>query len=438
MKNIKKIIILIITIFLLSCNSTTNNAVEISKSDLKKYEEVFKDLKEYLYKEDGELWNHQLYGSLFFVDKNNRIIIANEKDNKGILSKRGEVYVGILPKEINIANTAFDWNGKIWTMVMLPLPKNYNERLNLLTHELFHRIQPEVGFANLLEKQSNHLDYLDGRIYIKLELEALKKALLSDDELIRNKHIENALQFRNYRYEIYDGAKEIENTLELKEGLAEYTGSILSKRTDENLKKHYIEAINNFYNNPTFVKSFAYRTIPVYGYLMNLKDRNWNKKVSKKTNLTDFIMAFFNVKKPLNLKEYVRKTRMDYSYKKISEFEIIRDNKRKSLIAEYELKFQQSPVLVIQFENMNIGYNPSNIMPLNDLGTVYPNLRVTDNWGVLTVENGALLSNNWDKVTVSKPTKISEKIIKGDGWNLELNKDWKLEKIEKNYTLIKK
>ena len=77
-------------------------------------------------------------------------------------------------------------------------------------------------------------------------------------------------------------------------------------------------------------------------------------------------------------------------------------------------------------------------MPLNDLGTVYPNLRVTDNWGVLTVENGALLSNNWDKVTVSKPTKISKKIIKGDGWNLELNKDWKLEKIEKNYTLIKK
>ena len=321
---------------------------------------------------------------------------------------------------------------------MLPLPKDYNERLNLLTHELFHRIQPKIGFANLNEKQSNHLDDLNGRIFLKLELEALKKALNSNNEIIRQKHIENALLFRNYRYELYAGAKEIENTLELKEGLAEYTGSILSNRTDENLKKHYIQAINNFYNNPTFVKSFAYRTIPVYGYLMNLKDTNWNKKISGNTNLTDFIIKFFNVTKPVNLKEAVTKSRLAYNFEEISEFEVIRDNKQKSLIAEYELKFQENPVLVIQFENMNIGYDPRNIMPLNDLGTVYPNLRVTDNWGILTVENGALLSNKWDKVTVSKPTKITNKIIKGDGWKLELNKNWKLKEINENYTLIKK
>ena len=87
---------------------------------------------------------------------------------------------------------------------------------------------------------------------------------------------------------------------------------------------------------------------------------------------------------------------------------------------------------------MNIGFNPSNIMPLKDIGTVYPNLRITDNWGILTVENGALLSNNWDKVTVSEPTEISDKVIKGDGWKLELNNDWELIKIEKNFILKRK
>ncbi len=438
MKNIQKIIILIITISFLSCNSITKNSVEISKSEIKKYENIFKDLKEYLTKENGKLWNHQLYGPLLFVNQDNRTIIANEKDTKGILTKNGEIYAGILPDEINIANTAFDWNGKRWTMVMLPLPKDYNERLNLLTHELFHRIQPEIGFVNLIEKQSNHLDDLNGRIFLKLELEALKKALISDVETTKQKHIQDALLFRNYRYKLYSGAKENENTLELNEGLAEYTGSILSNRTDEKLKEHYVQMINNFYNNQTFVRSFAYITIPVYGYFINLENDSWNKDISNSTNLTDYISGFFTILIPTNLIETINTIKGDYGFEEIASFEINRNNEQKKLIAEYEIKFLKNPTLAIQFENMNISFNPSNIMPLRDLGTVYPNLRVSDNWGILTVENGALLSNNWDKVTVSEPTITNDKLIEGDGWKLELNSDWKLTKIKENYTLKKK
>jgi len=440
MRNITKILVLFVTISFLSCNhnSTINSTVKISKSRLTKYENIFKGLKEYLSKENGKLWNHQLYGPLLFVNSENRTIIANEPDNRGVLTKKGEIYVGVLPKGINIANTAFDWNGKRWSMVMLPLPKDYNERLNLLIHELFHRIQPEIGFANLITKQSNHLDDLNGRIFLKLELEALKKALMSDNDTVRQKHIRDALLFRHYRYELYPGAKETENTLEILEGLAEYTGSILSDRTDVKLKEHYITAINNFYNEPTFVRSFAYVTIPVYGYLMNLKDDNWNKGISKSTNLTDLITKFFHVTIPVDLKDTINSVKGDYGFSKISAFEIKRDIKRKKLIAKYEIKFLKNPTLTIHFENMNISFDPRNIMPLKNLGTVYPALRIIDNWGILTVENGALLGKNWQKVTVSVPTEITDTIIKGDGWKIELNKNWKLIKIGKNYTLKKK
>lgn len=149
MKNIKKILVLFITISLLGCNSnsTKNSTVKISRSQIVKYENIFKNLKEYLSKKENEkLWNHKLYGPLFFVNKDNRIIIANEPDTKGILSKDDGIYTGILPKRINIANSPLDWNGKRWAMVMLPLPKNNNERLNLIIHELFHRIQPAISF----------------------------------------------------------------------------------------------------------------------------------------------------------------------------------------------------------------------------------------------------------------------------------------------------
>ncbi len=445
MKNIKKMLVLFMTISLLGCNSNStknssvkNSTVKISRSQIMKYENIFKDLKEYLSKENGKLWSHQLYGPLLFVNQDNRIIIANEPDTKGILTKNGEVYTGILPNRINIANSPLDWNGKRWAMVMLPLPKNHNERLNLIIHELFHVIQPKIGFANLITKQSNHLDDLNGRIFLKLELEALKKALMSDNDTVRQKHIRDALLFRHYRYELYPGAKEAENTLEIKEGLAEYTGSILSDRTDKELKEHYIKAINNFYNDPTFVRSFAYITIPVYGYFMNLKDKNWNKGISKSTNLTDFITKFFNVTIPPDLKDTINSIKTNYGFNQISAFEINRANERKKLIAEYEIKFLKEPVLTIRFENIHIQFDPRNIMPFKNMGTVYPNMRISDNWGILTVEKGALLGKNWHKVTVSIPTEITDTIIKGDGWKLELNKSWKLIKIGKNYTLEKK
>lgn len=66
------------------------------------------------------------------------------------------------------------------------------------------------------------------------------------------------------------------------------------------------------------------------------------------------------------------------------------------------------------------------------------NIRITDNWGILTVEKDALIGKKWDKVVVTEPTAISDTIVKGDGWKLSLNSEWKLEIIETNYTLKKK
>jgi len=37
-------------------------------------------------------------------------------------------------------------------------------------------------------------------------------------------------------------------------------------------------------------------------------------------------------------------------------------------------------------------------MPIENKGTVYPNIRVTDKWGILSVDSGALMSINWDKI----------------------------------------
>ena len=74
-----------------------------------------------------------------------------------------------------------------------------------------------------------------------------------------------------------------------------------------------------------------------------------------------------------------------------------------------------------------------------DKGIVYPNIRVTDNWGILTVENGALMSSKWDKISVTIPLKHENNHISGDGWTLELKDGNSLTKVETtgNYKLAK-
>lgn len=97
-------------------------------------------------KRNIELWNKDLYGPILLIDPKTREIFANEANENGILKANSSIYTGVLSDKINIANTAVNWNGKRWAMMMLPLPKNKYNRMGLLAHESFHRIQPSLGF----------------------------------------------------------------------------------------------------------------------------------------------------------------------------------------------------------------------------------------------------------------------------------------------------
>jgi hypothetical protein len=431
-----RIIVMILTIILFSgCRNNVKN-IEISDADWKQAETAFNELNESLKKEKGQLWNHSLEGPLMLVNRDTRTIIANEADNSGELIQRESFFVGTLPENIIIANTAFDWNGKEWTMVALPLPETKEERLNLLIHESFHRIQPALGFDSLNETQNIHLDSKYGRIYLVLELEALKKALSSNEPEI---HLKNALRFRHYRYQIFPEAKNAENTLEMNEGLAEYTGSILSERNESDLRKHYISKIDWFYTMPTYVRSFAYFTIPVYGYFMQKSVRDWNLHITRETNLTDYISGFWDIEDQELTNEEVMKLAEPYGIVSIIEKETRREAEIEALKSKYKKTFLSDSVVEIGLENMNIGFNPSNIMPLDSYGTIYPNLRITDNWGILEVDScGALVSPEWNKVSVSYPEIITDTLISGKGWRLKLHDSWKLDKPEIKYMVKKK
>ena len=73
---------------------------------------------------------------------------------------------------------------------------------------------------------------------------------------------------------------------------------------------------------------------------------------------------------------------------------------------------------------MNMQFNPGNLVPLDSLGTVYPDIRIVDVWGILTVSKGALMNSTFSRIYVSAPSSLSAPSTQGDGWTLELNAGW--------------
>ncbi len=123
-----------------------------------------------------KLWPVKLYGPMMFVNEQSRIVYANMPDSAGILRPAGEIYKGVLPKDVMVANTAINWAGRLWSVILWPLPQNHDERLNLVMHESFHRVQEQLGLP-AHSPTADHLGTMDGRIYFLLELQALKAAL---------------------------------------------------------------------------------------------------------------------------------------------------------------------------------------------------------------------------------------------------------------------
>src|ERR1043165_5081810 len=63
----------------------------------------------------GKTWGRPLYGPMIFVDPKTRFAVANQADTGGLLKEDHGVFVGALPKDVIIANTATNWSGVRWT-----------------------------------------------------------------------------------------------------------------------------------------------------------------------------------------------------------------------------------------------------------------------------------------------------------------------------------
>ena len=389
----------------------------------------FKQVKEATAKHEY-LWNKDIYGPILLVHPGTREVFANEPDEKGYLSAANNIYMGILPKGVPVSNTDIKWSGKHWAMLTLPLSSNLYGRVDIVTHELFHVAQPFLGFLTRRE-DNQHLDLREGRIYLRLEMKALEAALRSPRLNRAEEHLRNALLFRKYRHQLYRGSKLSENSLELLEGLATYTGQMMSGRDKWEWRDYLVRRAIQFHDTPTFVRSFAYETIPIYGFFLHQKENLWNHAVDNETVLTELFAEAFGMERRILLQSYVRQVAEEYNGAKIIAEEARRSVRNEEELDRYRELFFDLPHLEIRLEDMSMSFDPRNLIPLDeDEGTVYPTVEISDNWGILTVkEGGALLRSDWRWVIVSEPLEINNNIVKGEGWILQLYEGYFIEEL---------
>ncbi len=100
-----------------------------------------------------------------------------------------------------------------------------------------------------------------------------------------------------------------------------------------------------------------------------------------------------------------------------------RADRKQAVLAAYRQRLVDGPTLRLGLNHMSIQFDPRDVRPLGEAGTVYPTLRISDDWGVLTVTGGALVAPDFSAVTVPAPVAGT---TAGDGWRLELNAGWRL------------
>lgn len=371
----------------------------------------------------GRAWGVSLCGPVLIADPATRQVIANMDGVDAPLERDGAVFRGQLPDAVPIANTAVRWNGRVWTMLVAPVPADEPGRSILLMHEAWHRIQDQIGLkaANADQPQ---LAMEAGRVSLRLELRALAAALAASDPAARRVAVEDALTFRAWRQARFPEAQAAEDAMERHEGLAEYTGRLLSR--DEAMIPHLAEHLGKGDRVRAYARSFAYYTAPAYGLLLDAAAPDWKTTWDRGEGLPQLLAQALGLQIAAD-DAALAASGMRYGATTIQAEEAARALEQAARVASLRAGLVDGPVLVAPVAGASFSFDPNKVTPLPPEGTVYGVIRAAADWGVLTVEKDGLLSTDWSRLTVAHggatPTQDG---LKGEGWTLTLKPEWRL------------
>jgi len=378
----------------------------LAQIDRNRAEEAFNQAKTLCERDGGKLWKVSLCGPIVIADPATGTIVTNQPAPDAPR-----------PRVLGYVNSAVEWGGSRWTAISWPqLVALQKVQGLLLIHELFHRIQPDLGLL-VQDQPSDHLETPEGRYWMQLEWKALSRAIGSQGQA-RSNALAGALAFRAARRSRFPGSAESERGYEINEGLAQYTGTVVAATSRADAVQSAIDQLAAAADEPTFVRQFAYPAGVAYGVLLDDYSPGWTHRIKSTDDIGRLVEPFAAKRETADLEL----TAASYGGPAIRERETRREAEHLARVAGLRRRFVEAPVLVLP-RGRGAAFGSAGITAIPGEGTVYRTYRTTAEWGTLEASS-VLVDTDRGRLTVPAPASVEGKALKGDGWTLSIADGW--------------
>ena len=374
--------------------------------DQRRAAEYFKETAELCEREGGKLWGVSLCGPIALGHAMTKTFATSEPAPPDAP-----------PAALGFANAALTWGGTRWVTIAWHLiPEDPQLRRRLFIHELFHRVQPGLKLL-LPDGDTSHLDGPEARTWMRMEWRALAAALASTNEA-RRAAISHALAFRRARRALAPAAAEGERILEINEGLAQYTGTVVAAASRVAAVKDAMVQLAQAEQNDTYVRTFPYPSGAAYGLLLDDAAPDWRRTITA----TDDLGALLAAATGVTAAPDAVTAAAAYDGPAVRAAELERDVAHQKRVADLRRRFVDGPVVVLPRSGNN-SFITNGMTPIPGEGIVYPTFRATAEWGTLVADQ-ALLKTDRSNIRVPGPATVAGQGVRGPGWTIELAAGW--------------
>ncbi|HEY6110451.1 MAG TPA: hypothetical protein VIV56_16235 [Gemmatimonadales bacterium] len=377
--------------------------------DQQRAQEFFKEAQTLCERDGGRLWGVSICAPMVIADRRTQTIATSQAAPEGAQ-----------PRLLGLVNAPMKWGNATWGAYMWDDVANATprHRMEILLHELFHGVQPQLGLMAPAQA-TEHLDAADGRYWLRLEWRALARALRESGEP-RNLAVRDALAFRQARRLLYPASAEDERAQEITEGLAAYTGTVLAAQSAADAIADVLDLLANAEAEESFVRTFAYKSGPAYGLLLDASSPGWTRRVRGTDDLGTLLMRALAVEPGTDVTASANR----YGGAEVRASEEQREQDRQERLAELRRRFVDGPVLRIPGGGSGMS-NSLGAVVIHGVGTVYFGpFRASGIWGTLEAEQGVLVASDGSFRRVPAPVRRDDGTFGGDGWTFKPGAGW--------------
>lgn len=390
----------------------------VAQVDQQRAQEFFKEAQDLCERDGGRLWGVSICAPMVIGDARTQTFATSQPPPD---EPR--------PNTIGLLNGPIQWGDTMWAAMTWETIANWPARTRgeAFLHESFHIVQISRGIATPdrgrlgpnTRSENEHLDGVDGRYWLRLEWRALARALRESGEL-RAQAVREALAFRQARLARYPEHVVSEYFLDINEGLASYTQTVLAAPSTEDAIARALELLAGAEDGESYVRTFAYNSGPAYGLLLDAAAPGWPRRMRVGDEPAELLMRALGVKPVAD----AAAAALRYGGAELRRIEEQRDQQRQARIAELRLRFVDGPVLLMPGGGSGLS-NSLGAVVIPDVGTIYFHAyRMTGPWGALEADNGVLVSSDGRTRRLPAPVQRDEKTVCGDGWTLKVASGW--------------